>query len=135
MALAVQKVREIQFQLLFSRDFKNSDWEEVPPLIMSQLMVPKSAVTAAQQTVNAIWVIHEELDRLITEKLINYSFDRVSKVELAILRLALYEMRYTDLPPKVAIAEALRLARKYATSESVSFVNGILNEFYQLLAL
>ena len=52
--------------------------------------------------------------------------ERVSKIDLTILRLAIYEIKYKDLPYKVAINEAVELAKKYGEDTSKNFVNGIL---------
>ena len=57
----------------------------------------------------------------------NWSIGRMSATAKAILRLALYEMLYTDIPPKVSINEAVELAKEYSDAEEASFVNGILN--------
>mgnify|MGYP002543630187 FL=1 len=67
----------------------------------------------------------EELDALIASSAQNWSIGRMSAK--AILRLALYEMLYTDIPPKVSINEAVELAKEYSDAEEASFVNGILN--------
>ena len=52
--------------------------------------------------------------------------DRISKIDLAILRLAIYEIKYKEIPYKVAINEAVELAKKYGEDSSKNFVNGIL---------
>ena len=60
--------------------------------------------------------------------------DRVGRIERAILRIALYEMRYKpDVPPKVAINEALEVAKKFSTQESSRFINGILDRIHKEL--
>lgn len=67
-----------------------------------------------------------ELDALIETHSRNWSRNRISRVALAVLRLAIYEMKYTDTPDSVAINEAVELAKKYGGEEDSSFVNGIL---------
>lgn len=68
-----------------------------------------------------------ELDQKIDEVAEGWKTRRMGKVELTILRLALYEMRYDDaVPDKVAINEAVELAKKYGGSDSGAFVNGVL---------
>lgn len=67
-----------------------------------------------------------ELDALIEAHSRNWSRNRISRVALAVLRLAIYEMKYTDTPDSVAINEAVELAKKYGGEEDSSFVNGIL---------
>ena len=74
----------------------------------------------------------DSIDELIKANLQKWSIDRISKVNLAILRLALYEMKYlSDVPEKVAINEALEITKKYSDEKSVSFINGILDKIYK----
>ncbi|MBR3039050.1 MAG: transcription antitermination factor NusB [Lachnospiraceae bacterium] len=69
----------------------------------------------------------EELDDILNETSTDWKTDRMGKVELAILRLALFEMKYDDdIPESVAINEAVELAKKYGPEESYAFVNGVL---------
>ena len=71
-----------------------------------------------------------QIDGLLNEKAQKWSTDRMGKVELTILRLAVYEIRYDeDIPTSVAINEAVELAKKFGQKESGSFVNGILARF------
>ena len=68
-----------------------------------------------------------ELDEAINEVSSGWKHSRMSKVDLTIIRLAVYEMRYEeDIPVAVSINEAVELAKKYGTDDSASFVNGIL---------
>ena len=73
------------------------------------------------------------MDALIEQYAANWRIDRIEKVTLAILRLAIYELKYEDLPGGVAINEALELARTYASPQSVAFVNGILGSVQRAL--
>lgn len=69
------------------------------------------------------------IDGLIQESTVGWTKDRIAKVDLAILRLALYEILYRDdIPDSVSINEAIELAKKYSTDESGSFINGILGK-------
>ncbi len=72
----------------------------------------------------------DELDAAINERAFGWKTSRMSKVDLSIIRLALYEIRYEEaIPMKVAINEAVELAKAYGTNESASFVNGVLAKF------
>lgn len=69
----------------------------------------------------------EETDELIEKYSKDWSFERISKIDLSILRLSIIEMIYLkDIPVKVSINEAVELAKKYSDEKSPSFVNGIL---------
>lgn len=74
----------------------------------------------------------ESIDNLIKENLQKWKIERISKVNLAILRLAVYEMKYVnDVPEKVAINEALEITKRYSDEKSVSFINGVLDNIYK----
>jgi N utilization substance protein B len=66
------------------------------------------------------------LDEYIAEKSIGWALKRIAGVDKAILRLAVYEIKFLQTPPSVAINEAVELAKKFSTAESAKFVNGIL---------
>ena len=71
----------------------------------------------------------EYIDSLIEKNLQNWKINRISKVNLAILRLGVYEMKYRDdVPDRVAINEALDLTKKYSDLKSKSFINGVLDK-------
>ena len=79
---------------------------------------------------NAIIEHMAELDALIDEKSTGWKTNRMAKVDLAIIRLAVYEIKFEDdIPTKVSINEAVELAKKYGADESGAFVNGVLAKF------
>ena len=67
-----------------------------------------------------------EIDKAIEKALDNWSINRIGKVELAILRVAVYEIQYDKLEPAIAINEAVEIAKEYGGDKSGAFVNGIL---------
>ena len=76
----------------------------------------------------------EELDSIIKSNLQNWKIERIAKINLTILRLAVLEMKYIeDVPAKVALNEALELAKKYSDEKSVSFVNAVLDKVLKSL--
>ena len=71
----------------------------------------------------------EVVDKEIMENASNWTFDRIAKVDLAILRLAIYELLIrTDIPPIVSINEAIDLSKIFSTPDSKRFINGILDK-------
>lgn len=71
----------------------------------------------------------EAIDKHIAEHANNWTFDRIAKVDLAILRLAIYELLYrTDIPPIVSINEAIDLTKVFSNPDSKRFINGILDK-------
>ena len=132
MALSQQKRREILFQLLFSFDFTRVEEDDLNEFIMKEFFVSRKAVREMLDEIKQIAIHLTDLDAKITTYSIAYELHRIPKVELNILRLAIYEMLYIpSLPPKVSIAEAIRLTRKYATMESASFINAVLDAIFQ----
>ena len=73
------------------------------------------------------------LDELIVKHAENWRFERLAAIDRAILRLAMYELRATDTPPKVILNEAVDLAKKFSSEDSGAFVNGILDAFRKSL--
>jgi N utilization substance protein B len=132
MALSQQKCREILFQILFSHDFSAVDEEEVTEFMMKEFFITRKAVRDILAQKTEIEGHLPEIDAKITSFSKSYEFNRIPKVELNVLRLAVYEMLYlSSLPPKVSIAEAIRLTRKYSTAESAAFINAVLDAIYQ----
>jgi transcription antitermination factor NusB len=83
------------------------------------------------RTARGAWEHRAEADELIGRYAEDWSVDRLARVDLAILRLALYELLHTDTPPAVAINEAVELAHRYGTEDSSRFINGILGRIYR----
>ena len=70
-----------------------------------------------------------EIDEAVSKQAKNWKFDRIAKVDLAVLRLALYELLFRDdIPPIVSINEAIDLGKTFSNLESKRFINGILDE-------
>jgi len=77
-----------------------------------------------------------ECDKLIEKQLKNWEFSRVALLDKLILRMSITEMLFIkEVPPKVAMSEAIEIAKEYSTDESSSFVNGILDAIYKQFIL
>lgn len=68
----------------------------------------------------------EEIDSIIEKAAPDWPIEKLNKVDLSILRLAIFELQHTDVPPKVVIDEAIEIAKEYGSDNSHSFVNGVL---------
>ena len=76
----------------------------------------------------------EQIDNVIAENAIDWKLERMAKVDVAILRLALYEILYDEeIPYSVSIQEAVKLAVKYGNDKSASFINGLLGKYVRTL--
>lgn len=132
MAIPQKKFREVVFLLLYSYDLGPPDEKEQVKFIMDELEVTKQAVRKAHERMLEIVEKLPAIDVLITEKATSYEFERIQSVERNVLRLGVYELLFDEtIPAKVALAEALRLAKKFGTPESASFVNAILDSIYK----
>ncbi len=84
--------------------------------------------TFAWSIIHGVWENLDDLDDIISQYSRNWKLKRIAKIELTILRLSVYEMRYCqDMPLKVAINEGVELAKKFGDGNSRNFVNGILD--------
>ena len=122
--------RRNAFYLLFQMDFSEAEeFEQVKELFFAEKEEPveeedKEFILSEVEGVHAHMA---EIDEMITASANGWDPARMNKVDLAILRLAVYEMLYEeDVPAKVAINEAVELAKQYGTDNSPSFVNGVL---------
>lgn len=131
MTVPQQKIREVVFQLLYGHDWLTVREEALHSLISKEVKVSKKVVIEAQRRVRDIRTHLKELDQIIASSSKSYKLERIPKTERNILRLAAFEILFDDtVPPKVAIAEAIRLGRKFSTPESASFINAVLDEIY-----
>lgn len=128
-----RSLREQVFKLLFRAEFNTP--EEMPEQVKlffesgDIVATPEDQAKISEKCTKIVALI-PELDREISEKLEGWKIGRLGKVELAILRLALYEIRYDDdVPTGAAINEAVELAKKFGQDNSGQFINGILAKF------
>lgn len=128
------KLREKAFQLLFCAEFGMQD--ELPEQAQlffadeEQQMLSEKERGQIQQKVERIVARLGEIDQQIGEKSVGWKISRIGKVELTILRLAIYEILYDEtIPVSVSINEAVELAKKFAADGSPAFINGVLAKF------
>lgn len=132
MALPKQKFREIVFQLLYCLDVGKSSDRDLAPLLQNLVSVPKEAVEKATERAKEVALKLKEIDSLIEGASQGYTLDRIQILDLNILRLGAYELLFDpSIPPKVAIAEALRLAQKFSSAESVTYINAVMDQLYK----
>ena len=123
------KIRENVFKMLFRVEFHDkSELAEQMELLNDELTDEEKQYI--DEKCSAIIEHMAELDALIDEKSTGWKTNRMAKVDLAIIRLAVYEIKFEDdIPTKVSINEAVELAKKYGADESGAFVNGVLAKF------
>lgn len=136
MALAPQKLREMILQLLFSQTFPPSEGEETALWLMEELKVSKKAALEALAQVKRVIEHLPEIDEKIGAHSTEYTFERISGVEKAALRLAFFEFLFESaIPRKVIFSEAIRLTRKFASPEGAHFVSALLSAAFPEPAL
>lgn len=123
--------REKTMELLFSMTLSKESVEEVVETFIDnyESNLKEIDLTYLKQTLAGVENNKEAIDEVISANLHNWKIDRISKINLTILRLAAYELLYNEEVPKnVAINEALELTRRYSDEKSVSFINGVLDK-------
>lgn len=91
---------------------------------------PRDAYAFAEELIRGTLEKVDEVDAVIREYTRNWDFERVARVDLAILRLAIYEMLFRkDIPPIVSINEAIDLSKEFSIPDAKRFINGILDQF------
>ncbi|MDR2428999.1 MAG: transcription antitermination factor NusB [Candidatus Margulisbacteria bacterium] len=118
--------RRLAMQVLFQLDAGQNDLDFLLEQSARRERLIADTVRFAGELANGARGHLAELDKYIAEKSIGWSLTRITGVDRAILRLAVYEIRFLRTPPSVAINEAVELAKKFSTAESAKFVNGIL---------
>jgi len=123
------RVRQIVLQVLFQQDLNpGMEWEA---FLARRLQHRQDLIRFGTQLLQGIEINRGDLDRRIETALRNWKISRLSTTDRNVLRLAAFEMLKFDTPPKVAINEAIELARRFGSKESASFVNGVLDRLYQ----
>lgn len=146
---ARRAARSRAFQVLYSLHFSpNPSLGELRTVFMAlpdpsgadmeaeekEVKATKAPAGFAWELVEGVWSHVADLDRVIEDFSRHWRVDRVGKIELTLLRLAVFEMLYRpDVPPKVAINEALELSARYGDGRARSFINGILDAVVKAL--
>ena len=130
-----RSLREQVFKLLFRVEFnEREEMEEQCHLFLEheEVVMTEEEETHSVEKYKAIHEKLEEIDAMINEKAKGWNTDRMGKVDLTVIRLAVYEMKYDEtIPDGVAINEAVELAKLYGQDESAGFVNGVLAKFVE----
>ena len=131
-----QKSREKAMELLFSMEISKNSYEETVENFIEDYEMDLNTIDV-EYIKNVVKVVTdniEAIDEKIIQSLVNWKLDRVSKVNLTVLRLAVGEMMFIeDVPGSVAINEAVELTKKYSDEKSCSFVNGVLDKVLKSL--
>jgi N utilization substance protein B len=123
-----REAREAAVELIFEQEFKKDQDTMVTIEIAAELRQKKYSGFAKSLFCNA-WEKRDELDQKISEASEKWSIGRISRIALAVSRIATYEILYEEgIPASVSINEALELLKHFGDFDSVSFVNGLLGK-------
>jgi len=136
MSTSRRNSRELALQVLFQLEFTSQkDLSAALDNFRRAYTAPEDVWGYALRLLEYLQGHKDEIDQLIQSQTAHWRLERLALVDLNILRLAASEMRIADeeVPPAVAINEAIELAKKYGTSESAKFVNGVLDQIRRQL--
>ncbi|MEE9442920.1 MAG: transcription antitermination factor NusB [candidate division Zixibacteria bacterium] len=123
-----RQAREFVLKVLYAYEIFNRDVNEIIEEVQKESSIPAGQISFIHfyvgETIKNLNSLDKEIERLAE----NWKLDRIAVIDRIILRMGLCELHFMpDIPEKVAINEAVDLAKKYSTSDSSSFVNGILD--------
>lgn len=122
------EARRAAFTQVFQMNQHREEMDEIMAYLLEEKPECNTNLGYITNVVNGVKEHEEELEEIISAHLKQgWSISRISKVSAAVMKIAVYEMKYVDdVPPKVAINEAVELIKKYGDEEEPKFVNGLL---------
>lgn len=129
-----KKSREYLMQLVYQMQITKESAAEVFESFVENEELSKDGIDLSYIKTCLIGIMTNKdiIDEKISENLVNWKIGRISKVNLAILRVAIYELLYKeDIPAKVAMNEAIEICKEFSEEKSVSFINGVLDKVYK----
>lgn len=126
--MEISKMREYAFMVLYELEMQKEYNEELLTLLIEGHEIEdKTTRNYIRKTIRGIKEHEEEIKDKVT-KYINptWNIERITKINLTLLKLSIYEINYAKIPYKVSINEAVELAKKYGDDNSASFINGVL---------
>jgi N utilization substance protein B len=122
--------REVVIQILYEDDLNpDRSPEAADRFLQSRLKGDSELIDFARSLLAGVRKHRAEIDRLLEERADNWTLERMAVTDRNILRLGAYEMLYGGTPQRVAINEAVELAKRYGAKQSPHFVNGVLDRF------
>ncbi|MBI5078622.1 transcription antitermination factor NusB [Candidatus Saganbacteria bacterium] len=123
--------RRLAMQAIYQAEVAGVEISEaIKNVFESEKFIPETT-RFARNLAQAAWEEREASDKIIAGLAIDWSLDRIGKVDRSILRLALQELKEEEIPPSVIIDEAVEMAKKYSSLEAAKFINGILGAYLE----
>ena len=123
------EMRELAFKLVYSLEVRHDEniEEQIDLYIQENEIEKQDVIDYIKDIINGINSNSQEIEEIIKKCLTKkWTIDRISKINISILKLAIYEIKYKDIPYKAEINEAVELAKKYGEDTSSKFINGAL---------
>ncbi len=125
-----KQAREGAMKLLFQMESTNDFSNEAMDLYLENFIFDDGEIDYIRDSIVKVTDNIEEIDKYIVANLEGWSINRLAKVDLSVLRLAIYEIMYRDdIPMEVSINEAIETVKKYSSDDSFKFINGVLGGF------
>lgn len=122
--------REGAMRLLFQMELNEDYSDEAKSIFLENFEYDEMETKYIDEAYNSILNNMEQINKYIEENLEGWSIYRLAKVDLAVLRIAIYEILYRkDIPVEVSINEAIEIVKKYSNYDSFKFINGVLGGF------
>jgi N utilization substance protein B len=124
--------RQVAFQILYGDDLNPRASTAASDELLEKRLRSKELIELSRGLVSGVRHHRRELDKLIEKAAENWSLKRMAATDRNILRLGVFEMLHTDAPARVAIDEAVELAKRFGSAQSAQFVNGILDRLMHM---
>ena len=125
------RAREVALQVLFQDDVNPPESAGETFLFLQRRLSSQELIDFARSLIAGVRRNRSELDEMLSKIAANWSLARMAGTDRNVLRLGAYEILYTETPGRVAINEAVELAKRFGSAQSAQFVNGILDKFLQ----
>lgn len=122
------RAREVAFQVLYQDDLNPRNNPIEGERLIERRLRADDMIAFAKGLVAGVRRTRPEVDALLEEIAANWSLKRMAATDRNVLRLGAYEILHTDTPPRVAVDEAVELAKRFGSAQSSQFVNGILDK-------
>jgi N utilization substance protein B len=130
-----RKARELAMQTLFCMDMIENKTDELVRRLSDMMEASPEIQPFSDHLIKGVTENRATIDQMIEQFSDNWKLFRMACVDRNVLRIAVFEMLHCDdIPPRVAINEAVDIAKKYGTEDSGAFINGILDSIYQKYA-
>lgn len=128
--MARKVARESAMQVMYQMDLNGDFSQEALNVFLENNKFKQDELEYISYVVEGVKDNIEEIDSAIEKHSKGWSIKRIAKIDLAILRIAIFEILHKDdMPPQVSINEAVEISKKYSTEESSKYINGLLGAF------